>query len=289
MMWPASCYPTSQSVASQVDTAEHPAVQLSVVSHGQMDLARLLLHDLAALAHPPAIRLISNLPEPATDALQGLSGVHTVNAHPKGFGSNHNEAFKTCTAPFFGVVNPDVRLTGDPFPALLEHMQDPEVGLVAPVVLSPDGRVEDSARRFPTLASLIRKAVGHADGRYDPTEPALQNGFPVEWVAGMFMLFRSEAFRAMGGFDDKFHLYYEDVDLCARLWTGGWKVVLVPTVSVVHAAQRASRSNPRYMAWHAASMSRYFFKHLGRLPSICGQGASGGEGVEPVESSQTKT
>ncbi|MEX1056217.1 MAG: glycosyltransferase family 2 protein, partial [Natronospirillum sp.] len=251
------------------EEALHSQVQVSVVSHGQMHLARLLLNDLASLGNPPAVRLTSNLPEQPADALDGLNGVHTINPHPKGFGSNHNQAFKTCTAPFFNVVNPDVRLQINPFPALLRHMQDPRVGLVAPIVLSPDGQVEDNARRFPTLASLVRKAIGRDDGRYDPTEPSLKEGFPVEWVAGMFMLFRSEAFRKVGGFDDKFHLYYEDVDVCARLWTAGWKVVLVPTVSVVHAAQRASRNNPQHMVWHAASMARYFSKHLGRLPKVC--------------------
>jgi N-acetylglucosaminyl-diphospho-decaprenol L-rhamnosyltransferase len=87
-------------------------------------------------------------------------------------------------------------------------------------------------------------------------------------VAGMFLLFRAEAFRDVGGFDAKFHLYYEDVDICARLWKSGWKVMCDPGVTVVHEAQRASRHNFRYMRWHAASMARYFGKHLGRLPLV---------------------
>jgi hypothetical protein len=82
----------------------------------------------------------------------------------------------------------------------------------------------------------------------------------------MFMLFRAEAFQDIGGFNEEFFLYYEDVDICARLWKAGWKVVLHPGVSVIHDAQRASRHNPRHMAWHLSSMARYFWKHSGRLP-----------------------
>jgi GT2 family glycosyltransferase len=82
------------------------------------------------------------------------------------------------------------------------------------------------------------------------------------------MLFRSEAFADVGGFDERFFLYYEDVDICARLWNAGWKVVLQPSVSVVHDARRSSHRDLRYASLHARSMMLYFSKHLGRLPDI---------------------
>jgi GT2 family glycosyltransferase len=66
----------------------------------------------------------------------------------------------------------------------------------------------------------------------------------VDWVAGMFLLIRTEAFRALGGFDEGFHLYYEDVDFCARAWKAGWKVQVHPEVSVIHDAQRAEPAQP---------------------------------------------
>lgn len=82
------------------------------------------------------------------------------------------------------------------------------------------------------------------------------------------MLFRSEDFRRLQGFDEKFFLYYEDVDICARAWKSGMKVLACPSVSVIHDAQRASRRNLQHMKWHAASMMRYFWKHAGRLPPV---------------------
>jgi hypothetical protein len=242
-------------------------MRLSLVSHGQAALANHFLRDLERTHEVAELVVTENLPDSGLVMPTHLPVRHLQNPSPMGFAGNHNQAFEGCESPFFCVANPDIRLLSNPFPGLLAAMQDPRVGLVAPLVLSPAGHPEDNARRFPTPWNLGRKLLGGDDGRYHLQPGKALSPQPVEWVAGMFLLFRSEAFRDVGGFDAKFHLYYEDVDICARLWKSGWKVVCDPGVTVVHEAQRASRHNPRYMSWHAASMARYFFKHLGRLPS----------------------
>ncbi|PKO70578.1 MAG: glycosyl transferase [Betaproteobacteria bacterium HGW-Betaproteobacteria-16] len=242
------------------------SICLSLVSHGQAALGNQFLGDLTRTQAVQQLIITSNVPEATPWAAMTRPATQLNNRQPLGFAANHNQAFAHCDQPFYCVANPDIRLPADPFPGLLARMQDPKVGLVAPLVLSPAGQIEDSARRFPTPGNLFRKAVGGDDGRYRFSPGDKEAARPVEWVAGMFLLFRADAFRDVGGFDDKFHLYYEDVDICARLWKAGWKVVLSPDVHVIHAAQRASRHHPRYMAWHATSMARYFIKHLGRLP-----------------------
>jgi GT2 family glycosyltransferase len=248
---------------------------LSVVSHAQAPLANLLLNDLAYHAtRPNRILLTSNVQEPAPWNVHQVAVDIATNSQPLGFGANHNQAFRRSTETFFCVANPDIRLPHDPFPALLAAMKDPLVGVVAPMVVSPKGATEDSARHFPTLASLLRKAIGGRDGRYNIRPSASAEPVPVDWAAGMFLLFRASAFRDVGGFDDKFHLYYEDVDICARLWNAGWKVMVSPQIAVVHAAQRTSRRHPLYMSWHVRSMARYFRKHLGRLPDTTTASAS---------------
>jgi N-acetylglucosaminyl-diphospho-decaprenol L-rhamnosyltransferase len=85
------------------------------------------------------------------------------------------------------------------------------------------------------------------------------------WVVGMFVLLQGRAFRRAGGFEEDFFLYYEAVDICARLRHCGEAIVACPTVRVVHTAQRSSRYNPHYALWHIAGMVGYFVKHLGRL------------------------
>ena len=245
-------------------------VDISIVSHGQAKLAADLVADLARGPRPASVRLTHNIPDSAPP-IQGFPGLRTHwNRLPLGFAGNHNQAFQHATQPFFCVVNPDIRLPSDPVPALLRCMEDPSVGLVAPIVLHPLGTVEDSVRRYPTPTQLLSKALGRDDGRYHLNPDPSGKATPVEWVAGMFLLFRADAFRDMGGFDAKFHLYYEDVDMCARLWRAGWKVVVSPQATVVHEAQRASRHDLKYMVWHASSMARYFLKHYRRLPQVPG-------------------
>jgi hypothetical protein len=154
------------------------------------------------------------------------------------------------------VLNPDIRLAANPFPALIGELERPGTvaGVVAPRIVDPSGRTEDSARRFPTLRGLVVKALGRASVL---DYPIGSSPFSPDWIAGMFMLFRHDAFRAVAGFDERYFLYYEDVDICARLRAAGYDVRLVPAVSAVHDARRASRSDWRHRAWHLQSVLRY--------------------------------
>jgi len=168
-----------------------------------------------------------------------------------------------CETPLFAVLNPDIRLRGDPFPQLVQALEVSSVGVVAPAVRSPLGNLEDSARAFPTPLRLLRKLMGLGDGRI-----LIEGVTPkeVDWTAGMFLLFSASVYSELQGFDEGFFLYYEDVDICTRLWRSHRRVILHPDVTVTHAAQRESRRNSRYMKWHFLSMFRYFVKHGWRLP-----------------------
>lgn len=240
-------------------------VTVSVVSHGHGALIPGLLEDFAACPEVGRVVLTRNVPEPDYGIVQSERLLVLDNSSPKGFGANHNAVFfHHVKTPYFAVVNPDIRLVGNVFPTLMQCLEETSAGLSAPAVVNPRGAIEDSARRFPTPGGLVLKLLGLNDGRlnFGDLDPSLA----VPWLAGMFMLLRSNDFAAVNGFDEGFFLYYEDVDLCARMWRAGRAIRLCPSVKVVHDARRASRRNPQHMAWHAASMARYFVKHLGRLP-----------------------
>jgi GT2 family glycosyltransferase len=81
----------------------------------------------------------------------------------------------------------------------------------------------------------------------------------VDWSAGMFVAYRSDAFRAVGGFDERFFMYLEDADICRRLYASGWATMLQPACPVVHAAQRRSHRNMQHLAWHLRSAMQFFF------------------------------
>jgi hypothetical protein len=232
-------------------------ITLSIVSHGQNALVNQLLGDIQKyVADRVTLVLTENIPDPTPLATSGLGCPveRIANTGIKGFGANHNAAFTRCRTACFCVVNPDIRLTSDPFPALMAALERERAGVAGPLVRSPAGAAEDSARRFPTFASLLKKAF--RDERR-PDYPVDRGPQRVDWVAGMFMLFPSDAFRAVGGFDEAYFLYYEDVDLCRRLNAAGRPVVFEPTAEVVHAAQRASRRNPRLALHHLSSIARF--------------------------------
>jgi N-acetylglucosaminyl-diphospho-decaprenol L-rhamnosyltransferase len=240
-------------------------VTVSIVSHGQAGLVANLLADLARCTNLPlevvlTLNLEEHLPFSESDHPFPLSVIR--NSQPKGFGANHNAAFSHAKGRFFCVLNPDIRLPVDPFPSLTEDLSDGRVGVVAPLVRAPGGGIEDSARAFPTPLAILSKLGGRPQ---TADYPRTSSPFSPDWVAGMFMLFRSQTFRAIMGFDEKYFLYYEDVDLCARLRRQGLQVLLDPRVECLHEARRASHRNLRYMSWHLRSMLRFFaLRALGR-------------------------
>lgn len=234
-------------------------ISISVVSHGQIGLIKNLLHDIEAHCQVAPIEMILtiNLEETipfATDSFSfPVKVVH--NTVPKGFAANHNQAFTLASGQFFCVMNPDIRLNEDPFPGLFTCLQNSSIGVVAPLVVDENGVMEDSARRFPTPLKILCKAFGSCkSGDYIVKDEAI---FP-DWVGGMFMLFHRDIFKKLGGFDDSYFLYYEDVDLCARLRLLGYQVALCPVAKVVHHAHRSSHHNLKYLRWHLASMLRFF-------------------------------
>ena len=83
----------------------------------------------------------------------------------------------------------------------------------------------------------------------------------------MFLLFESKKYTNLNGFDESFHLYYEDVDICLRAWKYGFKVLLCKDNEVIHDARRSSHSDLVYMKWHLTSLLRFFIKHFGRFPN----------------------
>jgi len=232
-------------------------ITLSVISHRQNALVNQLLEDIERhCAERVALILTENVPDPVPLAVSALSCPveRIANDRVKGFGANHNAAFERCRTPYFCVVNPDIRLPADPFSNLIADFADKAVAVAGALVRSPAGAIEDSARHFPTAGSLLKKIF--VDKRA-PDYPTDRGPLQVDWLAGMFMLFRSDAYRSVGGFDEAYFLYYEDVDICHRLSSTGKAVVYEPRAEVIHDARRESRLNPRLAIHHLASAARF--------------------------------
>jgi GT2 family glycosyltransferase len=189
------------------------------------------------------------------------------NLVPRGFGANHNTAFNLCKTEFFCVLNPDIIFSEDPFNVLIGDLkQNHKLGLVAPLVKNKLGNVEDSARPFLSLSSLLRRNLFSENGAHFIPEGGKIVSPP--WLAGMFMLYRSNVYSALHGFDEGYFLYVEDADICTRAWLGGYYLALDPRVSVIHDARRNSLKKWNHFRWHLCGVMRYFYKFTFRLPVI---------------------
>jgi N-acetylglucosaminyl-diphospho-decaprenol L-rhamnosyltransferase len=230
-----------------------PSVTLSIVSHGQGSLVARLFDDLRRVQPRDVRRLVLTLNidelDPGPSPISGCDLTVLRNDRPLGFGANHNQAFAHCDTDWFGVLNPDLRCDSDFIAPLLANAQ-PSDGLVAPCVYELDGTRSDSVRYLVTPLRLLRRRVGLSEERPRREE--------FDWMAGMCMLLRSEAFEAVGGFDQRFHMYCEDADLSLRLQLASWQIRQVSSAAVVHIAQRASGRSLQHLSWHVLSLLKHW-------------------------------
>jgi len=167
------------------------------------------------------------------------------------------------------LLNPDTRLLPEALPLLISFMEShPDAGALGPKLINPNGSLQPSCRRFPPLgATFLRHTPlellfpSHPFlKRYlmfdlDRTRPA-----EVDWVSGACILLRREAFEEVGGFDERYFLYSEDVDLCLRLKKAGWKVYYVPHAKAFHIGGHASERRPVFSLYHAHRSMWLFFR-----------------------------
>jgi GT2 family glycosyltransferase len=236
------------------------SILISIVSHKQASLAYLLLQDIHHYCCHEYLEVVLTVNVEETLPFTGnefdFSLKIVQNKYPKGFGTNHNAAFKSRPSDFFCVFNPDLRLTRDPIVPLSSVFSDNRIGVIAPLIKNRDGSIEDSARPLPTPARLIKRVLRR--GKVAKLDYEMNELVYPDWVAGIFMLFPSPVFSEMNGFDEHYYLYFEDVDLCSRLRLAGFKVALDPSVSVFHEARRDSHKNIRFFMWHVSSGLRFF-------------------------------
>jgi N-acetylglucosaminyl-diphospho-decaprenol L-rhamnosyltransferase len=246
------------------------ALSFSVISHGHGPLLHRLLSQMNAQPRLAGARVVVtlNLAGEAFDAspYDTLDLRVVRNSVPKGFGANHNAAFAHCDAFWFGILNPDLVLVDEePFTAMLARVADSDAasaggagavgaGLIAPRVVAADLAPEDSVRANLTPWSLVRRAMGHREPLRVRSDS--RRGKPFFWVAGMCLLARAEAYRGIGGFDERFFLYCEDYDLCARLYNAGWAIRLDERARIIHEAQRDSRRTGRHLRMHLSSLAK---------------------------------
>ncbi len=221
---------------------------------------------------PELERCITSL-EPQVDELVVIRNL-VDNERPLGFAANANRGIAQTTAPFVVVANPDTEAAHDAVENLRAFAEaHPRSGIIGPALVYPDGSTQPSRRRFPTVSgTLVRRTplrrVLNAERHFDrdlPTEPV-----EAEWMLGAFLLLRREMLDELGGFDEGFRLYGEDIDLAYRAAEAGWERWYVPAARVVHAHAAVTDQTflTRRTLWHWRGILRFVRKHPERLRAL---------------------
>lgn len=189
-----------------------------------------------------------------------------------GFGAGANAGIDACRSPHVLLLNADTRLRPGCLKALARELdQHPQAALVGPRLVGVDGRRQPSCFPFPTpfnflaMNTWLNRAVRMLPGvrrRFRPVWSEVPAG-PVPWVLGAAMALRRTALRSVGGFDEGFFMYSEEVDLCWRLRDAGWEVRYTPEAEVVHVGGASTRqARAGMLVQQFDSLERFYRLHL---------------------------
>jgi GT2 family glycosyltransferase len=227
---------------------------VAVVSYNTAALLRRCLHSIVADTNAPML-VVDNGSDGSADIVRREFPTVRVRVEEnRGYGAAANIAVTQLETPYVLLLNADTELTPRTLQALTRYLdQHPRVAIAGPRIVNAAGVYERSAHHFPTPTSLLLHARWWPGPQSRP--PLAPSGQPswrrrvgsllgsdrhewrarrVDWVLGAALAIRQDAFTAVGGFDEAYFLYQEEIDLCYRLRAEGWEVHYAPTATVLH-------------------------------------------------------
>jgi GT2 family glycosyltransferase len=198
------------------------------------------------------------------------------------FAANNNLAFTSFPSEYFLMLNPDTVLEEGAVDTLVEFMEQHRYcGICGPKLVFPNGSLQYSCRRFPTVwSTLLRRSPFRLllprklrGVKHMMVSVPHDNEMAVDWMLGACLLVRREAIMGAGLLDEAFPLYCEEIDLCFRLKKGGWEIHYVPSATVIHhhLAKSDSTLLCRESMLHAVSMMLFMKKHYFSLDRGAGR------------------
>lgn len=239
-----------------------------VVNYNAGELLARCLASLEQDAVAEVVVVDNGSTDGSTALVQDLAVPSRLIRSPRngGYGAGANLGARASDREFLFICNPDLVAEPGAISCLAEALDArPDAAVAGPMLLETDGSVYPSGRTFPDLGD----ALGHGfvglfwrdnpwTRRYRLLGEAQHRARDADWVSGAGFLVRRQAFEAVGGFDESYFMYVEDVDLCWRLRRAGWSVLYEPSARVVHEQGRStSRSPYRMLAAHHRSILRF--------------------------------
>ncbi len=186
-----------------------------------------------------------------------------------GYGAAANRALAMTESNYLVLLNPDAFLSPGALAALSHHLDEhPRAGVVGPRLLNVDGSLQRSCHPFPRpwapplrrppLSSLVSRLGSMREWWIETWSHDRVRRVP--WVTGAALAIRREAFRQVGGFDERFHMYFEEVDLCYRLGKAGWETHFTPAAEVVHLVGASTQQRGAAMLLRGCLSQAEFFR-----------------------------
>ncbi len=265
-------------------------LSIILLNYRQCGLVKQCLRGIAqaALPFPYEVIVVDNDSRDGCASLirSQFPNVTVLAAPPNlGFSAGNNLGIRHARGEFILILNYDVAVVAGAIPRLVEFLRaHPRVGVVGPRLVYPDGQIQYSCRRFPRVFTPFyrRTPLGRLPlarqelSRYLMLDFDHRTDQPVDWLFGACLLLRRTALDAVGLFDERFFLYFEDLDLCRRFLAAGWQVWYLASVELVHYHAQSSAEGSALTALlnpsarhHFTSWLRYLAKYRGRqvLPS----------------------
>jgi N-acetylglucosaminyl-diphospho-decaprenol L-rhamnosyltransferase len=229
-------------------------ITVSLVSHQQIELCQSLVTRLNehCSEHIGQIVLTHNRPENQQISSEKIELIEIFNQQPKGFGANHNQAVTKIFTPFALIINPDILFEYDFLAPQLEWFDkankaaESPLAMTSPVVMNPDASPANFARNLYTPSEIWTQRKLKMPVRFKQAA----------WLAGMCWLVKTDRFNNIAGFDERFFMYCEDADFCARLRLAGDEFEVCTDSMVIHDARRTSQHSLKYTLIHLQSALR---------------------------------
>jgi GT2 family glycosyltransferase len=218
------------------------------------------------------LHIVDNSPtEALKTSLSGLPVLYHFYGSNAGYGRGHNKALMNCTTcKYHIIINPDIIIAPSAIVALAEFMdQNIDIGMVCPKVLNEDGSIQPLNKRYPTVFDLfarrflpkrLHNLFEKRLARYETRDIGYETIHDVEFMTGCFMFCRSDVLKSVGGFDERYFMYFEDCDLGLKFQKAGYRTAYYPHATVTHLWERASHKSIKMMWVLIVNMVRYFNK-----------------------------
>jgi GT2 family glycosyltransferase len=243
-----------------------------VIYNNPPEMIRDAVFSLLNTTRSVQLTIVDNSPAPALRSVFGdLSIKYHLYGENAGYGRGHNWAIRSMqNSKYHLILNPDIIVAPPTIQILAAFMdQNPDIGMVCPKVLNEDGSIQPLNKRYPTVFDLFARRFfpkilqGLFKRRlisYETRDVGYETIHDVEFMTGCFMFCRTKVLEEVGGFDERYFMYFEDCDLGRKFQNAGSRTVYYPHATVTHLWERASHKSIK-MAWVLiTNMVRYFNK-----------------------------